>query len=179
MVLIGVYSDSLYDTFRLIPFYNNKSDIKSEVSHTARHLDRPCFSSDRPKLNHWFGVPYLKLIPRHFYKGIFPRFCKYIIGSIIHYWWLAILFFKKNFFFQRLFIFETERDREWTGEGQRERETQNPKQALGSELSAQSLMRVLNSWTVRSWPESKSATQPTQPPRRPASCFLNNHHKTV
>ena len=36
------------------------------------------------------------------------------------------------------------------GEGQRERETQNPKQALGSELSAQSLMRGSNSQTVRS-----------------------------
>ena len=31
-----------------------------------------------------------------------------------------------------------ERDRAQTGEGQRERETQNPKQAPGSELSAQS-----------------------------------------
>ena len=37
-----------------------------------------------------------------------------------------------------MFIFETERDREWMGEGQTERETQNPKQAPGSELSAQS-----------------------------------------
>lgn len=82
---------SIYDTFRLIPFYNNKSNIKSEVSHTARHLDRPYFSSERPKLNHWFVVPYLKLIPRHVYKGIFPRFCEYIIGSIIHYWRLTIL----------------------------------------------------------------------------------------
>ena len=37
-----------------------------------------------------------------------------------------------------LFIFETERDRAWAGEGQRDRETQNPKQAPGSKLSAQS-----------------------------------------
>ena len=36
------------------------------------------------------------------------------------------------------------------GEGQREREAQNPKQAPGSELSAQSLMQVSNSQTVRS-----------------------------
>ena len=40
--------------------------------------------------------------------------------------------------------------RVWAGEGQRERETQNLKQALGSELSAQSLTRGLNSPTVRS-----------------------------
>ena len=37
-----------------------------------------------------------------------------------------------------LFIFETERDRVQVGEGQRERETQNLKQAPGSERSAQS-----------------------------------------
>ena len=45
-----------------------------------------------------------------------------------------------------LFIFEkqTERERERTEEGQRERETQNPKQAPGSELLAQSLMRGSN-----------------------------------
>ena len=35
-------------------------------------------------------------------------------------------------------------------EGQRERETQNPKQAPGSELSAQSLTRGSNPPTVRS-----------------------------
>ena len=49
-----------------------------------------------------------------------------------------------------IFIFETERDRARIGEGQRERETQNPKQALGSELSAQRLMRGSNSQSVRS-----------------------------
>ena len=41
-----------------------------------------------------------------------------------------------------MFIFERERDRqtEHKQAGQRERETQNPKQAPGSELSAQSPM---------------------------------------
>ena len=39
------------------------------------------------------------------------------------------------------------------GEGQRERGTENPKQALGSELSAQSLMWVSNSPTTRSCTE--------------------------
>ena len=56
------------------------------------------------------------------------------------------------YFFQRLFIFGTERDRAWTGEGQRERETQNRKQAPCSEASAQSLTRGSNSRTARSWP---------------------------
>ena len=39
-----------------------------------------------------------------------------------------------------ILIFERERDRARVEEGQRERETQNPKQAPGSELSAQGLM---------------------------------------
>ena len=39
-----------------------------------------------------------------------------------------------------MFIFERERGRKW-GRG-RERETQNPKQAPGSELSAQSPMQA-------------------------------------
>ena len=43
----------------------------------------------------------------------------------------------------------------WEGVGRRERETQNPKQSLGSELSAQSLPQGLNSWTMRLWPEPK------------------------
>ena len=42
------------------------------------------------------------------------------------------------------------------GGAERERETQNLKQAPGSELSAQSLMWRLNSQTMRSKPELKS-----------------------
>ena len=57
----------------------------------------------------------------------------------------------------------------WAGEGQREREAQNPKQAPGSELSTQSPTRGLNSPAVRSWPESELDIQPTKPPRRPYS----------
>ena len=70
------------------------------------------------------------------------------------YW--RVLFFFLIFLNVFLFIFETERNRAWAGEGQRERETQNLKQAPGSELSAQSLTRGSNSQTVRSWPEPKS-----------------------
>ena len=46
--------------------------------------------------------------------------------------------------------FLRERDRVQVGEGQGERGTQNLKQAPGSKLSAQSLMWVSNSQTVRS-----------------------------
>ena len=49
--------------------------------------------------------------------------------------------------FFKIFIFERERqrDRIRAGEGQREKETQNLKQAPGSELSARSPMRGSNS----------------------------------
>ena len=55
------------------------------------------------------------------------------------------------------------------GEEQRERETQNPKQAPGSEPSAQSPTQGSNPRTVRSCLEPKSGTQPSEPPRRPFS----------
>ena len=44
------------------------------------------------------------------------------------------------------------------GEEQRQRETQNLKQASGSKLSAQSPTRSSNPWTMRSWPEPKLDT---------------------
>ena len=63
----------------------------------------------------------------------------------------ALIYFFFNFL---MFIFERERERASeqveAGEGQREREPENPKQSSGSELSAQSLTRDLNSWTMRS-----------------------------
>ena len=51
-----------------------------------------------------------------------------------------------------MFIYEREMERKTAqvGEGQREGQKQNPKQALGSELSAQSLMWGSNSQAVRS-----------------------------
>ena len=64
-----------------------------------------------------------------------------------------------------MFICFWARDRVWVGEGQRKRETQNPKQAPGSELSAQSLVWGSNSRAMRSWPESKSDVQLTELPR--------------
>ena len=76
-----------------------------------------------------------------------------------------------NFFFY-VYFWQRERDRAWVGEGQRERETQNQKQAPGSEPSAQSLTQGSNSRTTRSWPEPKSDTQPTEPPRCPWSAVI-------
>ena len=59
-----------------------------------------------------------------------------------------------------MFIFERERKRQRQsasrGGAEREREAQNPKQAPGSELSAQSMMWGLNSRTLGSWLELKS-----------------------
>ena len=66
-----------------------------------------------------------------------------------------------------MYFWDRERHRARTWEEQRERGTQNPKLATGSELSAQSPTRGSNSRTVRSWPEPKSDAQSTEPPRRP------------
>ena len=55
--------------------------------------------------------------------------------------------------FFKVYLFLRQREREiqvQAGEGQRGKETQNPKQAPGSELSAESLMRGSNSQAVRS-----------------------------
>ena len=57
------------------------------------------------------------------------------------------------------------------GEGQREGESQNRKQAPGSELSARSPTWALNPRTVRSRPELKLVVKPTEPPRRPRPVF--------
>ena len=62
-----------------------------------------------------------------------------------------------------MFIFErkTERDRAWVGEGRRERETQNPKQAPVSELSARSPTRgpelIMNS-EIMTWAQVRRLT---------------------
>ena len=50
---------------------------------------------------------------------------------------------------------------------ERGRETQKPKQAPGSELSAQSLTPGSNPQAVKSWPVPKSGIQPTEPPGCP------------
>ena len=67
-----------------------------------------------------------------------------------------IIFLLKKCFLTFIYLWETERGRVGAEEGQRERETQNTKQAAGSELSAQSLTQGPNSQTARSWPEPKS-----------------------
>ena len=83
----------------------------------------------------------------------------------------CLCLFKKKFFLT--FISETERDRARVGEGQRERETRNQKQAPDSELSAQSPTWGSNSQTVRLWPKPKSVAQPAEPSRRPEiACVL-------
>ena len=64
-----------------------------------------------------------------------------------HFWNNSIFKFTFFFFFN-VYLFLTEMEHE-QGRG-RERDTQNPKQAPGSELSAQSLTRGSNSWTARS-----------------------------
>ena len=56
-----------------------------------------------------------------------------------------------NFFFLTFTYFLRDRDRVQAGEKQRERETRNPKQVPGSELSARSPTRGWNPWIHESW----------------------------
>ena len=72
--------------------------------------------------------------------------------DIFFFFFFNVLLFFFNNFFSTFIYFGTERHRAWTGEGQRERATQNRKQAPGSEPSVQSLTRGSNSRTARSWP---------------------------
>ena len=63
-----------------------------------------------------------------------------------------------------LFLFFSERQSVSRGVEERERETQNLKQAPGSELSAQSPTWGLNPRAMRSRPELKWDAQPAEPP---------------
>ena len=78
----------------------------------------------------------------------------------------------KNIFNVYLFLKERQ---SVNREGQRERETWNPKQAPGCELPAQSLTQGLNSLTASSWPETKSDAYLTKPPRVPPQGILKKY----
>ena len=76
-------------------------------------------------------------------------------------------------FLMVIYFWERERERAWAREEQRERERQNPKQAPGSELSAQSWTRGSNSLTMRSWPELNWLSHPGAPKRLFINCVMN------
>ena len=85
---------------------------------------------------------------------------------------MGIMLYRKAILNFLMFIYFWERQRV-SGKGQKERETQNPKQAPGSELSAQS-----PTWGSRSWPEPKLDAYPTELPRRPSSQSFLIHSST-
>ena len=76
------------------------------------------------------------------------------------------------FFLTFIYFWDRERQSMNRGGAEREKETQNQKQAPGSEPSAQSPTQGSNSRTVRSWPELKSDALPTEPPRRPPNLYF-------
>ena len=88
--------------------------------------------------------------------------------------WVAGSSVRRFFFNIYLFLRQRETEHEWERVGKRE--TQNLKQAPGSERSAQSPTRGLNSRSVRSWPEPKSATQLTEPPRSPKRLVIKSQY---
>ena len=95
-------------------------------------------------------------------QGPFPRLSLKVCVFI----YLFILLFKKKFFFN-VSLFLRQRKSMNGGGAERERETQNRKQAPGSEPSAQNPTRGSNSRSARSWPEPKSDASPTEPSGRP------------
>ena len=81
--------------------------------------------------------------------------------SLSFYSQFSFLFF---FLFFNVYLFL----RESVSRGGAERDTHTESKAgSSSELSAQSPTQGSNSQSVRSWPEPKSDTQPTEPPRHP------------
>ena len=85
----------------------------------------------------------------------------FFVGALFGFSFFFKIICFKTFFNVYLFLREREREREketkheWWGEGQREREAQNLKQAPVSELSALSPTQGSNPRAVRSWPELK------------------------
>ena len=77
--------------------------------------------------------------------------CQVPAGAV-PYSFLRPLLYLLLFFFLTFIYFNKERETkcEWGKSRETERETQNPKQSPGSELSAQNPMRGLNSHTARS-----------------------------
>ena len=81
---------------------------------------------------------------------------------------LVVLFFFLFFFLTFIYFWETERGRAWAGEGQKEREIQNLKQAPGSELFVSPELDAgleLTSCETMTWAEvGRSANWATQVP---------------
>ena len=71
-----------------------------------------------------------------------------------------------------IYLWKTQRDRARAEESREREKSQNPKQAPGSELSAQSLTQGSNPQTVRSWPELTLDIQLTEPARCPSFFFF-------
>ena len=108
-----------------------------------------------------FWVAYVKpFLPKHSFSLL--KFKLFDISVSNQKWmYYKDLFFKIFFMFIYFWEREKERDRAWVGERQRARETQNPKQAPGSELSAESRTWGLNSQTrceIMTWAEVRHLT---------------------
>ena len=86
---------------------------------------------------------------------------------------------KKKPFFKVYLLSKERQSVSSEGQRERERETQNPKWAPGSELSSQSLLWDSNSQTVRWWPELKSEAWPTESPNCPHLCFFRTHIQVI
>ena len=103
--------------------------------------------------------PDFVLALNHFARGILtdqPPLLGHYIYDLLYSYNSEKYVLSSPFFFN-VYLFLRQRETEHERGRVRERETQNMKQAPGSELSAQSATRGSNSRTEKSWPEPKSA----------------------
>ena len=94
----------------------------------------------------------------YFYCIINPHFTNFSVLMDIIYMTKSSLESSVIYFFKffLMFIYILRERQSMSGGGTERVKTQNPKQALGSELSTLSPMRGMYPQTVRSWPEPKS-----------------------
>ena len=123
-----------------------------ELATIRKHQADQINQSQRPHL-HMKSQPLYKEgrgSRRQMREWLFPEGLA-VIYSCFNVFLLSICMHSYSFFsFFNIYLLLRERERQRAGEGQREIETQNMKQAPGSELSAQNPTPGSNSQTVRS-----------------------------
>ena len=101
-----------------------------------------------------FAISFINVLQFSVYRS-FTSLVKYVPKYFILFFEAIIngIFFNVYYFW--------ERHRAWAGEGQRERETQNPIQDPGSELSVQSPTRGSKSWAMSEIMTRAKVSHPT------------------
>ena len=143
------------------------------------HVNGSGHNGGEANLNHVFKSCLQYLFCEPFFQTSFYS----LLLQVCHL--LSFYLFIFNFFNVYVYLRENERDSAWAGEGQREMETESE---AGSRLWVVSTEPTWgsNSPAMGSWPQLKSDTPPTEPPRCLCHLFSycnlylyhSNHHKS-